>query len=210
MPEDEVLPVTVRVFLEPWGHSVPTRRLGAILMRIADEAAARIRERSKQGMYEGCNLAVVILDPTAPASRPSAECVLAIILIGDRAEEYLTFALDKAFQYRDHGMNNGAAIAAHKHLLADGATRWGHGVCVDGTYVGPSGLRCIEDRLEGTIIAAEFNWEIFRLREAWEEEHPGGNWYCNQDVPSERVRAAVKLVDVWSSDDPGYTQSPST
>jgi hypothetical protein len=198
MPQVKKLKVDVRIIQNPWLHSVPTKVLGEILMRIAALTAERIRTRKEQGIYEESRLAIALLDPTAPMSRPSEQCVLAIILIGDDAEEFITFALDKAFEHRDHGMNNGAAIAAHKQVLPDGATRWGHSACVDDTtFVGASAQLSIVDRLEATVFGAEFNCEIHRTREEWEKDHPGGDWYCDQGIASERVREAAVLTGIW-------------
>lgn len=186
----EALRVIVRLVQNPWSHMVPDGDLFELLHELGIETAVRIQERYDRNEYESAKLAIVLLDPTAPSSRPSEDCVIAIILIGDGAEQNITNAAGKAFAQRDKGINIGAMVYAHKHLLRDGSFRYGHGFCVDGTPGGASGLREDEDRYEGTIFAAGLNYRIYAIIAHWEEQNPDGKWYCNKDLPDERFRVA--------------------
>jgi hypothetical protein len=191
------MPITIRIINNPWPHTVPNHRLLEILRGIAEEAAERIKQRHTAGIYEKPKLAIVILDPTAPQSRPSEDAILAIILIGEGAQDNLCNALSKAFEQRDHGRNIGAMATAHSHLLPDGAFRYGHSFEVDSTMGGASGLTQKQDRDEGTTIASSFNRGIQEAREQWEEAtgDPGDYyWFCDQNLPEARVKKAAQLV----------------
>jgi len=194
MPEEtKKLRVIVRLVRNPWPHTVPDAQLFETLEELAHEAARGIRVRRDRHEYaEDANLALVVLDPTAPVSLPSEQCVLGIILIGDGAENNITNAASKAFEHRDKGVNIGDLVYGHKHRLADGAFRWGHSACIDGTHVGASGLLEGEDRYEATLYGAGFNYRIECIRIHWEGEHSGGSWYCDEDKPELRLRVLEK------------------
>lgn len=194
MTTDVNMPITIRIIHNPWPHTVPIEKLFDILKKIAEDAAERIKTRHLSGDYKKPKLAIVILDPTAPTSKPSEDSILAIIMIGEGAQANLRNALSKAFEQRDHGMDIGAMARAHSHRLPDGAFRYGHGFSVDGTDGGASGLSQKQDRNEGTTIASEFNCAVQEAREMWEEDvaNPGDfYWFCNQNLPEGRVMQAA-------------------
>ena len=194
MPDRIQVPFSVKIVQNPWEHTVPTMELEVILATIAAETAERLVKRYRSGLYEVPALAIVILDPTAPPSRESEQAVLAVVIIGDDAVECVPNAFSKAFEHRDHGIDNGAMVMAHSHLLPDGAFRHGHSACVDGTIGGASALTTVQDRAECTIFLAQLNLAVQERRTAWETNvgNPShADWFCNENLPEERVKRAI-------------------
>ncbi|MEO7617346.1 MAG: hypothetical protein ABIS59_00730, partial [Candidatus Saccharibacteria bacterium] len=76
------LAVNIKLFADPYSHTFPAVELGLALKEIAAELAETIESRHATGEFPRNSFGVVILDPTAPTSRPSEECIMATIAIG--------------------------------------------------------------------------------------------------------------------------------
>ena len=134
---------------------------------------------------------IVLLDPTAPLWKPSAECILATIAFGPNGEKYIVNGAAKAIEHRDHGRECGDMVYTANHMLADGDFCYGYSVCLNGTYAGGSALTELQDRLLVTAYVNEFNYLVDRARKHWLERNPDNGWYCNENLPSMRYTGAL-------------------
>ena len=173
----------------------------AMLESIIGQRAMDINAKHADGLYPGNSVGLVLLDPTAPPSISSENAVMAYFVVGEEGERFLPNALAKACEHRDHQASAGSVLYSQPHRLADGDFRWGHSAEVEGTIVGVSGLSEIQDRYQGQLFAAEFNYEIARFRLEWAKAHPGGDWFNDQDKPGKRYAGTLDQVRLvpWST-----------
>jgi hypothetical protein len=120
---------------------------------------------------------------------------MAYFSIGEEADRFLVNAVAKAFEHRDHQANPGSLLSSQQHRLSDGDFRHGHSAEVECTIVGASALSPTQDRFQAQLLAAEFNYMVDSRRGVWTSEHPGGDWFCNQDKPGERYAAALESAE---------------
>jgi len=165
----------IRLVTNPWPDTVPS--LLDLLATATRRRAEHIAEQAAEGNYRRESLALVLLDPTAPLSRPTGDAVLAVISIGEEGTRFAPNAMAKAAEHRDHGLECGALALTQKHRLSDGDFRNGFSAEVNGTIVGASGQNSLQDQLEATLFAAEFNYEVARARSDWEEQQGRGGWF---------------------------------
>jgi hypothetical protein len=180
------LSLNIRVVTNPYSRSIPDTDFTAIIRAAAEARAEDIERGSRRGEYPRESMSFVILDPTAPSWKPSRDAVLALIVIGPDGISFLPNAAAKAIEHRDHGTDCGVLVYAQNHRLTDGDFRFGFSVCLEGLYVGGSGLSEIQDRYEATVLAADINYRITAARERWAEKHADGYWFGDQHRPSEQ------------------------
>jgi hypothetical protein len=119
---------------------------------------------------------------------------MALFAVGEEGERFLPNAMAKACEHRDHQASAGSVLYSQLHRLADGDFRWGHSAEVEGTIVGVSGLSEIQDRFQGQLLAAEFNYEIARFRLEWAKGHPNGDWFNDQNEPGARYAGILEKL----------------
>ena len=175
----------------PYEHTVPTSLLQHLIYKAAWVVNDTIKTRQKLGEFEKDSFGIVLLDPTAPLWKPSAECILATITFGENGEKYIVNGAAKVIEHRDHGVECGIMVYTANHMLADGDFCWGYSVCLNGTYAGGSGLTELQDRLLVTAFVNEFNYLIDLSRKSWREQNQGNGWYCNENLPSARYTNAL-------------------
>jgi hypothetical protein len=184
---------TVYLIRNPWGETISDDELYELICEAAVKRADSIAREFDNAEYPRDSMGFIILDPTAPMSRPSEDCVLAIITIGPNGADFVPNAAAKAFEHRDSGVECGVLVYTQPHRLADGDFRYGFSVCVDGTYVGGSGLSEVQDRREGTKLAADFNYGVGAARKLWTDAVGSGHWFDAEDQPSRRYHSVMYL-----------------
>jgi hypothetical protein len=189
------LSLEIRVITNPYVRSIPDSEFVTIIRAAAEARAEDIERRSQNGEYTRASMSFVILDPTAPSWKPSEDAVLAMIIIGPDGRDFLPNAAAKAIEHRDHSADCGVLVYAQSHRLADGDFRFGFSACVEGTYVGGSGLSEIQDRYQATVLAADINYRIAEARQKWAEKNTDGYWFGNQHEPAERYASIWEKTD---------------
>lgn len=210
--ESQMLNTRVFVIQNPWSHRVPLNILTQILTEIAEKRAEHIESSYRADDETGeHNFTFVILDPAAPRWKPSAEAILAIVLIGPNAVKLIPNAIAKAVWHRDHGQLAGYGAYVDTLTAADGDFAWGFSCQVDNTIGGGSGLTQEADAYEVGIALVEFNFEIRSLEKNWfesQKKRPG--WFCNADEPGEQYRAMTHNAITGALYDSGiYDETPA-
>lgn len=198
-----MLETRVRVFLNPWSDTVPNGQLFQIVQMVADKRAEHIERQFQAGEYERDSFGLVILDPTAPVSRPSSETLLAAIEIGPNGEHCLPNGIAKAVWHRDHGQPAGYGVYVDLTTSADGDFCWGFSTQVDNTIGGGSGQNELQDACEVGHALVTFNFLVRQARKAWFDERAKADarpsWFCNQNEPAvlytEMARQAHVIAD---------------
>jgi hypothetical protein len=178
------------VLLNPYVQTVPHAAFIELVRSSVDARAADIERRSRSGEFGRDSMAFVVLDPTAPRWKKSAEVVLLVATVGPEGTRFVPNASAKAFEHWDFRTECGVLVYTQNHRLADGQFGFGFSVELDGTIVAASGQSELQDRFEAVSLAAELNYRIGAARSAWEE---GGKqeWYT---VPS---HPDAPYADVW-------------
>lgn len=180
----------VRVFQNPWSHTVPDNTLSHILARIATLRAEHVEKHFATGRYSRDSLGLAFLNPQAPLWQPSSETLLATIAIGPEGERFIPNAIAKAVYHRDHGKLAGFGVYVDLTQSADGDFAYGYSTQVDGTIAGASGQSELQDAAEAGHAAVTFNYLIRETREGWldsREERP--RWFCNANEPGDLYAA---------------------
>jgi hypothetical protein len=181
----------VHVLRNPYAQTVPDANFLELVGQSVEMRATDIERRSRSGEFGRDSMAFVVLDPTAPRSRPSQEVVLLVASVGPEGARFVPNASAKAFEHRDLGADCGVLVYTQNHRLADGQFGFGFSVELDGTIVGASGESELQDRFQAVSLAAELNYRIGAARSQWEESGKQ-EWYA---VPS---RPDVAYAEVWS------------
>jgi len=190
----------IRIYRNPWEHTVPNEALRAILENIAMKRVDHIADQYQNGHYSRSSLALVILDPTAPLWRPSSETLLAAILIGPDAERFLPNAIAKAVEHRDKGILAGYGAYVDMTQTEDGDFTYGYSTQVDDTIGGASGESEIQDACEAGYALVSFNYHIRSFRIAWRKANPDKRWFCNEDLPRTLyTEMAAQTPLIWDS-----------
>jgi hypothetical protein len=202
------LPLDIRLISNPYVTSIPDAELLELIHAVGRARAEDIERGSSSGEYPRESMGFVVLDPTAPSWKPSEEAVLALIVIGAEGMDFLPNAAAKAIEHRDHAADCGVLVYAQNHRLADGDFRFGFSVCIEGTYVGGSGLSEIQDRYQATLLAADINYRIIAARHRWAERHTEGYWFGDPYEP------AARYIRIWDQADslevqPGESRATS-
>jgi hypothetical protein len=170
----------------PYPETIPDDAFYALLDRVVAARAADVSARHAQGEYPGDSMGFCLLNPAAPDSAATEDTVLALASVGADGNKFVINAIGKVFAHRDHGVDCGAMVYSQNHRLADGDFRFGFSVSVDGTLAGASGLSELQDRYQGTLLAADFNLRVAEARGAWGKTVSGA-WYSNSDSPGKRA-----------------------
>ena len=176
----------------PYSHTVGEVEFREILEEAFVARAQHIEQWYDEGIATRNSFAFCLLDPTASASASSDDSILATAVIGPEGQRFLPNAIAKVLKLRDNdGLPLGALLMSQSHRLADGDFRWDGAVCVDGTYVGGSGLAVPQDRYQNGRLALSFNYRIQTAKAVWDNEHPmtgepSWSWFCNENKPGER------------------------
>jgi hypothetical protein len=174
----------IRVYQNPWEHTVPNDTLVLILETIASERAESVARQLATGTYQRDSLGLAILNPAAPDWQPSDEALLATIAIGLEGERLVLNAIAKAVMHRDKGKIAGYGAYVDLTQSQDGDFTWGFSSQVDGTIVGASGQTELQDAYEAGHAAVEFNYEIRDARRSWfDRQESKPRWFCNVDQP---------------------------
>ncbi len=181
MPE----PLAVCVYhigINPYHDTIPDEEFQNMVNSVIKEGA--------RGIPNDESFAFVLLDPTASRFVPARDAVLAIATVGAKGIDMIPNALDKVLNHRDKGEECGVLYYTQSHRLADNSFRYGSSVCIDGTYVGGSGLDEHDDRLHCTILAARFNHAVQDHRSKWEVLFPREHYYWF----SEKLEVPTRLL----------------
>jgi hypothetical protein len=179
MPE-----IRVRVFQNPWEHTVPNDQLLEIITIVAEKRAEHVKKQFRSGHYSRDSLGLAILDPSAPNWKPSSETLLATIAIGPEGDRFIPNAVAKAVEHRDKGQLAGYGVYVDLTQTQDGDFTYGFSTQVDGTITGASGQTELQDACEAGHAAVSFNYFVRAARQAWldRQENPP-RWFCNVDQP---------------------------
>lgn len=188
------LSVSVQLFADPWSHLFPLEELGSAIKSIAEATAAEIEARHATGEFNKTSFGIVLLDPTAPLWKPSQDCVLAIIAIGEEGAKYTLNGLAKALEHRDHGFDCGIGVYVRPESLTDGDFKWGYSYQDGSMIAGGSGLSEIQDRLIVGKFVVELNYRIASAKKAWVAANTDNGWYCNQNIPSVRYTDTLERL----------------
>jgi hypothetical protein len=180
------LSLDIRLVTNPYASSIPNPEFYEIIRSAAEARAEDIERGRWVGEYTRASMSFVVLDPTAPSWKPSEDALLALIVIGTDGMSFLPNAAAKAIEHRDHGADCGVLVYAQNHRLADGDFRFGYSACLEGMYVGGSGLTEIQDRYQATVLAADINYRITAARQKWAEIHTDGYWFGDEHEPADR------------------------
>jgi hypothetical protein len=190
----------VRVFQNPWDHTVPDDMLSTIFGTIASLRAEHVEKHFNLGRYSRDSLGMAFLNPQAPRWQPSSETLLATIAIGPEGEDFIPNAIAKAVYHRDHGHPAGFGVYVDMTQSADGDFAYGFSTQVDGTIAGASGQSELQDAVEAGHATVTFNYLIRETRKGWldsREERP--RWFCNINEPGEiytsMASAAASIAD---------------
>lgn len=195
-----MLDVRVRVYQNPWEHTVPTDELVNILESVADRRAEHVEKQFERGNYTRNSLGLAILDPTSALWRPSAETLLATVAIGPEGERFIPNAIAKAVEHRDKGQLAGYGAYVDLTQTQDGDFTYGFSTQVDGTIAGASGQSELQDACEAGHAAVSFNYFIRETRKAWlasQESRP--RWFCNEDLPRTLYQDMAALPTIFDS-----------
>jgi hypothetical protein len=179
----------VRLYQNPWSESIQDDVILQILTTAALEADARIvswQENgsvNKKGAY-----AFVMLDPTQPRWQTRIDQrIMAMVLLGKNAEQYIVNGAAKADAHDRHGRHNGDIIQTNSLLLSDGDFAWGDSAAYGGVIGGGSGLLGVQDRHLGEYLLRNIIDPLHELRSAWltsrrvlNESH---DWWNDRNEP---------------------------
>jgi hypothetical protein len=180
----------IHVLRNPYAQTVPDTNFIDLVRRSVEARAADVDRRSRSGEFGRNSMGFVVLDPTAPRSRPSNDVVLLAASVGPEGARFIPNASAKAFEHWDLGSDCGALVYTQNHRLADGQFGFGFSAELDGTIVGASGESELQDRFQAVSLAAELNYRIGAARSVWEEAGKQ-EWYS---VPSS---PGVPYTEVW-------------
>lgn len=200
-----MLQTRVRIHHNPWNHRVPDERLVEILTSIVKDRETHLRhEIMKTNLIKGEGLegtdarpsfAFVILDPTAPISRPSEETILAVLEIGPNSQDYIPYAIAKAIWHRDHGRRSDYGVYVDTLTSADGDSAWGFSCQVDDTIGGGCDDAQEMAEYEAGVALVTFNHQVRKaLREWFESQEERPDWFCNSNQPDKRFTGAVQAA----------------
>lgn len=191
--------IRVRVYQNPWEHSVPNARLIEIVEHVAETRATHVEKHHESGHYSRPSLALSILNPEAELWRPSSETLLATIAIGIEGERFVENAIAKAVQHRDHGFPAGYGVYVDLTQSGDGDFCYGYSTKVDNTYGGVSAQTELQDACEAGHALVTFNYLVRLERTEWRMAHPDARWFCNEDKPrtlyTEMANQAAAIYD---------------
>jgi hypothetical protein len=195
-----MLQTRVRVFLNPWSHTVPDYKLVEILETVATTRANHIDKQFESGKWRKNSLGLAILNPDAPIWQPSSETLLATIAIGSEGEKYIVNAIAKAVEHRDHGKSAGYGVYVDLTQSADGDFCWGYSTQVDDTIGGASAQTELQDACEAGHALVTFNYLVREARSKWREAHPDNDWFCDLDQPKELyAEMAARKAPIYDS-----------
>jgi len=186
----------VRIFQNPWSSTVSNGALLQIMVTAATNAGETLKSWIERGdvTKDPCSYACVLLDPTRPRWQQTIqERVMAIVLYGPDAAQYIPNGAAKADADDRHGQRNGDLVAFANYRLGNEDFAWGHSV-EDG---GGSGLSADQDRIMAKAIRGETFQRVHDLRELWlhEQRQVGSQgWYNQANQPGADYLDVTKLV----------------
>ena len=181
-----MLQIRVRVFQNPWSHTVPDAKLIEFVTHTAEKRAEHVAKQFEAGAYKRESLGLAILDPSAPLWRPSSETLLATMAIGLEGEQFVPNAIAKAVEHRDKGQLAGYGAYVDLTQTQDGDFTYGFSSQVDGTIAGASGQTELQDACEAGHAAVTFNYWIRVTRKEWlDQQETRPRWFTNTDLPRE-------------------------
>ncbi len=185
------LPVTIRALEEnPYSHALSDSEYRRLLEDVFVARAEHIEQWYENDQATRNSFALCLLSPTAPVWVPGWRSILAVATIGPDGKEFLPNAIGKVCLLKDHQLPLGALLVSQTHRLGHNEFRWDGAACVDGTYVGGSGLAVPQDRYQSIRTAASFNFRVQSAIAAWEEAHPRTgkprwSWFNKENKPPE-------------------------
>lgn len=191
-----MLSTRIRVYQNPWDHTVPRDKLVSIMAGVAGRRAEHVAKQFEAGAYTRDSLGLAFLNPQAPAWQPSSETLLATIAIGSEGERFIPNAIAKAVYHRDHGEPAGFGVYVDLTQSGDGDFCYGYSSQVDGTIAGASGQTELQDACEAGHAAVSLNYFVRAARKGWLDEHPDAHWFCNIDAPGELYVAIAATYPV--------------
>lgn len=190
----------IHIISNPYVDMIPDEEFFKLVAGVMADRADDIARRFVAGEYPRNSMGFVVLDRTAPLWKPSDKCVLIVAAIGDEGKDFVSNAMAKAIEHRDHGVDCGVLVYTQKGRLAEGDFRYGFSVCIDGLYVGGSAQSELQDRYQCTLLAADLNYRVDSAIKAWEEKTGKGSWYCNENLPGRRYANPLALAAMKSFD----------
>lgn len=190
----------VRLLNNPWEGSLTTGFVLQTLTTAALKAGERVRDLILHGLIEpdAC-FADVILDPTRPRGQVGIqERVMAIVLYGANAAEYIANAAAKADAHDRHGRNIGELVRNASFCLGDGDFAYGDSTSYRGAISAGSGFDEAHDELVASIILEQSMDRIHRERVRWvNTERASGRtlaWFNEDNEPGAEY-AAIRHLD---------------
>ncbi|MBW4061081.1 hypothetical protein HJC99_00710 [Candidatus Saccharibacteria bacterium] len=181
----------VRVSAGNWNDTFPPGELAKLVYEMGRQLDNEVRRGYESGEYLSDSFGMVILDPAAPNWRPSTDCILATIAVGNNGDGLLVNALAKVVIHRDHGQEAGIAVYTMKRTIPDRYFKWGFSALLDGTFAGGSGQKELQDRMLVTRFVADFNCALDSARKQSEADHPKNSWYANDNCPAAELTYAL-------------------
>ena len=181
-----MLAITVKLFRNPWDHTIPDLRLYDILDLVAARRAEHVEKMHERGEWPRNSLGLAFLNPAAPRWQPTPETLLATIAIGDEGERFVVNAIAKAAYHRDHGVPAGYGAYVDLSMSIDGDFCYGYSTQVDGLIAGASAQSEIQDACEAGHAAVTLLYYLRKARAEGKQEQPSEpHWFCNLDAPLE-------------------------
>jgi hypothetical protein len=179
-----MLAITVKLFRNPWDHSIPDQRLYDLLDRVAISRAVHIEKMHASREWPRNSLGLAFLNPAAPNWQPTPETLLATIAIGDEGERFVVNAVAKAAYHRDHGVPAGYGAYVDLSMSRDGDFCYGYSTQVDGLIAGASAQSEIQDACEAGHASVTLLYYLRKARAEWKygqlnEPH----WFDADDKP---------------------------
>jgi hypothetical protein len=190
----------IRVFQNPWSHTVPSTRLVDIVAHVASVCAEHVEKHYDTGGYPRDSLGLAVLNPEAPRWQQSGDTLLFTIAIGPEGERFISNAIAKAVYHRDHGVPAGYGVYMDLTMSGDGDFCYGYSTQVDGTIGGVSAQSELQDAMEAGHAIVTFNYMVRFERKTWLDAHTENRWLCDVDEPRELyAEMASRTPDIYDS-----------
>jgi hypothetical protein len=191
----------VRLIRNPWSEILPDGVVLQILQTAASLAEEKMDEwGDRDELREGNDsFGAVLLDPTNRRGADSLSSrVLAIIMIGPKAADYVPNGAAKADAHDRHGVRNGALVDELSHCLGDDDFAWGTSAEYKRMIAGGSGLKPEQDGELADLILQHVVDEVRERRDQWIEEarrpeDAKQGWYNQANDPAPEYKGVLNL-----------------
>lgn len=191
--------VEPRLIRNPWskslGDNVVLGFLESAALTMGDEFDRLVDSGEAEEGRD--SFAAVILDPTAPRSTRLRDMVIAIVLIGPNAANYVANGAAKADAHERHDVPMDELVQLYPHCLGDDDFAYGNSVEYGFAFGGGSGLSEEQDGDLVSILLREFIDRINEARFQWlnDRRANGGKrrWWNEADEPGMDYKGLIDL-----------------